>query len=257
MFRRIQIGWFAAVLLISSGTMARADFVTTVTLDTSALQSNASSNGPYTIDFQLNDGSFTGVANNTATISNVTFGGGSLTGSSPPLNVPAPVPGSDSTGDLSSTLTIQDGNGANGGFNEFQQSFNAGSSLSFKLDLTANTDSPSPPDEFTFSIFDKNGTQLANGPNYAFLTADIYATGPSITLAGGSVNGTSFAAPTDSNPVPEPSTLILLLSGAVCAGAAAVRKRRGVWKNLAAGLFVNRSEGGRVAHAKPAWFKSG
>ncbi len=220
MFRRIQFRWLAAALLILSGTMARADFITTVTLDTSALQANASSSGPYIIDFQLNDGSFAGDANNTATISNVTFGGGSIAGSAS-----TPVPGSDYSGDLSSTLTITDGNPGAGGFNEFQQAFNAGSSLSFLLDLTTNPDAGSS-DQFTFSILDNKGNELANAPSYAFVTADITGASPTITLSGGSVNGTSFDQPTYS-AVPEPSTLVLLLSGAIVAGASAVRKRRG------------------------------
>ena len=57
---------------------AQAQVVFHVSLDTSALTTLA---GPFSLDFQLNDGSGTGDANNTAILSHFTFGtGGSALG---------------------------------------------------------------------------------------------------------------------------------------------------------------------------------
>lgn len=228
MFRRIAFHWLAAVPLILGVPMARADYIAKVTLtDTTALQSNDSNFGPYIIDFQLDDGSLSGDQNNTAKISNVDLGGGSIAG--PPTTG---APGSDVSGSLAGTITITDGNGGSPffGVNDFQQSFHAGTSLSFDLDLTTNTEAS--PDAFSFSILDKNGNELANPPNGALLSITIDGVPPTITPDGGTVNGLPFNEPVISPLVstPEPSTLVLMLSGTVLAGAASARRRFGARK---------------------------
>jgi len=94
-----------AVLILAvlelTAPAARADYITTVTFDTSVLQSNLGQ-GPFAVLIELSDGSNgEGVNNNTATISNFDLHGGSLTPVSPPFG----LSGSGS-GDLGSSLKL-------------------------------------------------------------------------------------------------------------------------------------------------------
>lgn len=198
-----HLTWTATALALLSLTshLARADLVYNVTLDTSVLASNASQ-GPFAVDFELNDGSTgDGVNNNTATISTFTLTGGSLTSGT------SSSTGSVS-GDLSSTLTITD----NGFFNDFNQQFSPGSQLRFTLDLTTNVSTseaglgsnPGAPDQFSFTVYSNNFASTAS-----LLTIDITGPNPVVTTSGGSLgNGVSVAGPTVTS-VPEPSTFAL------------------------------------------------
>ncbi len=61
---------------------ARADAIYNVSLDTSSLIGNAA--GPFSLDFQFNDGSGTNDGNNTVTLTNFAFGGGGGEQAPPP-----------------------------------------------------------------------------------------------------------------------------------------------------------------------------
>jgi hypothetical protein len=202
----------ASVLAVS--TLASATPITFhVAVDTSPLVANAS--GPFAIDFLLTDGGG-GVAN-TATLFNFGFGGGAPLG-------PANLSGGAS-GNLSSTVTLND----SAFFNEFYQTFTAGSAFSFDVTLSRNVDSP-VPDAFSFAILDKNLLNIATtGPGDSLLLVNI----DSPTLGVANVQTFSAQAPfanvaaLASSPVPEPSSLVLLAVSFLVAGA-----RR--WQRLAA-----------------------
>ncbi len=196
MFRVFLLAGLTAGLL---AWPARADFTYDVTLNTSALFNNPSQ-GLFTVDFGLTDGSTgDGVGNNTATISNFNLNGGSLTSGTG-------NPSGSVSGNLSNTLTITDGSF----FNDFNQQFAPGTSLSFTLDLTSNV-SPSEtttPDEFAFTVYSNGLTAQAS-----LVTIDITGPNPSVSQSGGSLgNGAPVSAP-EVTSVPEPGTLVLGLLG--------------------------------------------
>lgn len=132
--------------------LASANTVT-VSLDTSALIGHPA--GPFSLDFQLTDGSATGDGNNTFTLTDFMFDTGSPSGS-PSLTGGA-------SGDLSTGVTLTDSSF----LSEFSQGFDPGNSLSFALQFTANLDPGGIPDEFAFEILDNTGTAL---PSTSFAT---------------------------------------------------------------------------------------
>jgi hypothetical protein len=221
--------WTAIVLALLSfaAPAARADMIYTVTLDTSVLASN-SSQGTFAVDFVLSDGgNLDGLNNNTATISNFTLTGGSLTSST------ASSTGSVN-GDLSSTLTITD----DGVYNDFNQQFTPGSLLSFTLDLTTNVSasegnsSLGAPDEFSFSVYSNNGTSA----NPSFVTIDITGPNPLVTPSGGSLNNEVSVPAPDVQPAlttPEPATrLLTLLALTLLTAARGWQRRREIITSL-------------------------
>src|SRR5260370_28684447 len=104
--------------ILLSASICRAGVVYDVSLNTSPLIGHAA--GPFSLGFQLNDGSGAGDANNTAILSAFQFGvGGSALGT--------PVLAGGATGSLASGVTITDSSF----FNAFSQQFNPGSLLQF------------------------------------------------------------------------------------------------------------------------------
>lgn len=206
----------ALALLFLSTTAAHADLIAyNVTLDTSLLAANKSSQGPFAVDFQLSDGSSgDGVNNNTATVSGFALTGGALTGSGNPTG--------SVSGDLSSGLTLSD----NGLLNDFNQAFTPGSSLSFVLDLTTNV-SPSEqttPDEFAFTVYSNNFTSLAS-----LAVIDISGPTPAVSSSGGSLgNGVLVPEPNVQPSVvtPEPASLTLFAVGVAALAAGRGWRRR-------------------------------
>lgn len=179
------------------------------TLNTAPLVSSPA--GPFSLDFQLNDGSGTNDGNNTASLSSFSFGaGGGPSGSASLIG--------GASGDLSSTVTIKD----KSFLNDFTQGFTAGSSLSFTLNLTTNVDAGSVPDEFTFAILDSTGSELpTKSPLNVFSLVNItsklqvqtFGSDPSRPpVAGGSPIDTGAPTATLVN-VPEPASFMLLAVG--------------------------------------------
>lgn len=202
---------FAATAALALASVASAQIQFNVQLDTSSLVSNPS--GPFTLDFQLNDGSGTGDANSWATISNITFGGGSAS-----AGTAWTIGGA--SGDLGSSVTLNDSDPL---LNDFTQGFTPGSWLSFTVSLSTNVDAGGTPDEFSFAILDGNFFNLptASLGSDTFVQVAIDSANPSI-LTAASLDGT-IPSPTVT-PVPEASTYGLM--GAALLGLVALKRRR-------------------------------
>lgn len=226
-----KIQFAAWILLMATAGIgpAQADTVFTVTLNTAPLVgSPGSSAGPFSLAFQLTDGSGLGDANNTATISDFQFGSVGSAGACPA----ACTVFGGASGDIGSTVVLTD----SGFFNALLEGFTPGDSLSFLVDLTTNLDSGSVPDAFAFSILDGSGFSVPTlDPSGAdtLLTVNLDSANPGIltyaTDASRLTNGVSLSigAPLVGPPVssvPEPNSLLLM--GAGIAGLAlTVRKR--------------------------------
>ncbi len=208
------------VLLLAAGT-SRATIIINFTFDTTALIGHTA--GPFSLNFQLNDGSGIGDANNTATIDNFNFGAGAPTG------LPFLVGGA--AGDLGSTVTITDSSF----LNIFTQGFTAGAVLGFRLTLTTNV-AGFVPDQFSMAILDSGGFEIPTMALYsfgtdAFIVIDIDSATPTVYTFASDLSRTPNAGGDPINipdPIPEPSTTWLTM-GALA--AAAVRKAIGAFFN--------------------------
>lgn len=181
----------AAVLLIAAQPPAYGNLVTTEILDTSALIGNPE--GPFSIAMLFTDGSGTGDGNNTVTLSNFAFGGGSAG--------PVSLLVGGASGDLTSSVSLSD----TSFFNEFISSFTPGTKLSFLLNLTTNQEIPAP-DEFSLLLLRGNGSPVPtadpSGLN-SLLTVEISSSQPTVT--------------TFPLAIREPATFLLLATALLCA----------------------------------------
>lgn len=190
--------------LLGATALAVVAQAVTVTLNTSSLAP-----GTYYVDFQLNDGTGNGNGNNTAVINSFNFGVGG-TATNDLIGAFGGV-----TGDLSSTVSLTDTDP----FNEFFQSFAAGSFLSFDLHLTNHPNAPAP-DIFGFAILDES---LFNLGTFSVGT-DQFLT---VELNGGALNYQAFAGVDGiaAPGVPEAGGTVLFASVALL-GLAGIRRRR-------------------------------
>jgi MYXO-CTERM domain-containing protein len=182
-----------------------------VNVDTRSLVGNPA--GPYALDFQLNDGSGWGDANNTAALTNFQFGNGSVIGSGSTFG--------GAGGDLGSGVWLTDSNPL---LNDFYQGFTPGSWLSFDLSLTTNVDGGGTPDLFSFAILDG---ALMNLPTESlgsdsFLEINLDSVSPSVATFA-SIDGLIIATAT---PVPEASSYGFGAAGLLALAGLARRYRR-------------------------------
>ena len=179
---------------LGAAALAVAAQAITVKLDTSSL-----AGGTYFVDFQLNDGTGAGNSNNTAILSDFQFGAGGLAYGDD-INLFGGASGS-----LFSSVTLTD----TAAFNDFLQSFKAGSFLSFELSLTNNYNAPAP-DSFSFALLDENWFNLGT---YS-LGTDQFVT---VDLTGSTLEYKSFAGVDGiaAPKVPEAGSTMLLVSAAL------------------------------------------
>ena len=158
-----------------------------VDVNTAGLAGNPGA--PFALDFQLIDGG--GAAANTVTLSGFTFGGGNPTGS-------ALLTGGAS-GSLLSSVTLTD----SAFFNEFYQTFDAGSTFGFDIFTTLNEEA-GIPDGFSFSILDKD---LVNIPTSGLGDSLVFfSITEGLTVSGvESGSGTGAYADVTTTVVPEAS----------------------------------------------------
>ena len=197
----LRVAWIFTCTAIAVST-ARADVIQ-IAVDTSSLAGNAS--GPFSLDFQLNDGSGNLAGPNTATLSNFVFTGRGPTGS-------ATLSGGV-TGSLSSSVTLNDSANV---FNEFYQGFSAGTTrISFTANLTTNIDPGLTPDAFSIAILNSSLANIrtndpSNGDTLLLLNIDkrVLAGSDLQTFTSTSPAGVTVSAAS----VPEPNSFGLLLT---------------------------------------------
>jgi hypothetical protein len=186
---------------------AHAGIIVNFTILTGALQGDPAA--PFSLDFQLNDGSGAGDANNTAVLSGFLFGAGGG-----PVGSAALAGGA--TGDLGSSVQITD----SGFLNEFTQGFTPGSQLQFQLFLSTNVDAGGTPDQFSLAILDSSGAQVPALSFFdVFVEIDLDSTNPTIqtfasdpsrnTVAGGAPINLAEPTFTSGSPTPEPGSIFL------------------------------------------------
>jgi len=199
--RRVTWAMFfvLALMLAMAQRQAHAGIINgSVSLDTSGLS------GPFELGFILTDGSATGDANNTVTLGNFGFGGGTAGAVDPLLTT------SGASGDFASGVTLIDSEF----FNVFASSFTPGSSLSFDFTLSTNVDAGGTPDQFFVALLQPDGTQITttdpSGAN-ALLLVNIDSAQPAFGTFASELTPApivTFAA-----TAPEPPSLVLLTIG--------------------------------------------
>ena len=198
-----------AAALVLTTAASQASFFH-VNINTAALNlAPASANGPFSLDFQFNDGGVLG--NNSATISNFTYGAGSATGSATLIG--------GALGNIGSTVTFDN----TSAFQELFQTFTPGAILGFDVSLTQNLDGATP-DGFVVAILDNNLLNITtNGLGDSLLLAEINTTNPIPTGSLSFGAGTGNYAGVTLTAVPEPGTALF---GAALLGACVTVRRR-------------------------------
>jgi hypothetical protein len=175
----------AAMLLVSLASHADSF---TVSLNTSPV-----SGSTLILLFQ-----FTGISDNSVVVDSLQYGvGGSAQGAATFTGGASANPG----GGFS--LTDSDFF-----FNSVEQQFVAGNSLSFKVNLTDNSDGFTP-DEFAFSLEGVNTTD----PGGALAVIDIGRAPLMFATSGNGNSSDQIGSPTITSAVPEPTTVVLLGTG--------------------------------------------
>ncbi len=141
-----------------------------------------------------------GGANTSIVMDLFNFGGGA------PIGAPVLVGGA--SGSLGSSVALNDASF----FADFTQHFQAGTQLAFRVNVVTTASGDPQPEGFQFSILDANGLPVA--------TTDPSGLGALLVgdISTGGTNLTQYAV----QPVPEPSSLVLVTAG----GFAAWVKRR-------------------------------
>lgn len=212
MNRRYVLAVIVAALLGAMHPRALFASSIAITLDTTALTvAPGDASGPFSLFFQLTDGSGLDDGNNTITIDSFAFGGGGATGS-------ATLEGGAS-GDLGSAVILKESSF----FNAFTQGFTPGGVLSFRLSMTTNVDAGGTPDAFAFSIFDATGSPIPTLDSTladALLVITFDSSNPAVLRFGTDPQRTAIAisapaADPIASAVPEPASVATLTTSLV------------------------------------------
>lgn len=170
--------------------------------------------GPFSLDFQFNDGSvFGGDGNNTVTVSDFNFYGGSWAGGGTAIG------GASSA---SGVVNITD----SAFLNEYFRAFTPGTSLSFKVSITTTVDVPAP-DQFSFAILDGALSEIStSGPGSEFVSVDVNSSNPIINKFGSTPGSLIQISAPVTTLVPEPATYLAGLGALGMLGLTAWWKRR-------------------------------
>jgi hypothetical protein len=190
----------ALMLAMAQQRPAHAGIINgSVSLDTSGLS------GTFELGLILIDGSATGDANNTITLTNFGFGGGSAGAVDPLLTT------SGASGDFASGVTLTDSEF----FNVFAETFTAGTLLTFDFGLMTNIDAGGTPDQFSLALLQSDRTRIpSSDPSGALLVVNIDSAQPG--FLGFATDLTPAPIVTFAATAPEPSTALLLaLAGAL------------------------------------------
>jgi hypothetical protein len=212
--------------LLALAASASAQLTFRVTVDTSTI-----AGGTYYMEFTLSDGQVVGLGtpdtNNSAAISNFSFGGGAAGAVLPP-NI------GNASGSAPGNISLADGDP--GGVADVAQAFTAGSSLSFDVFLTTNVDAGGVPEQFSFFLLDSSFAPIpttspgsAASPANAFVVVNV----TSSALTAANVRAFDSGPGTPGIPTstisavaaPEPGSLALLLPVMGTAGMV-IRKRK-------------------------------
>jgi hypothetical protein len=205
--RTIRFATLFTVLVLAlavAGAPGKADSFD-VSINTSSLS------GAQIIAFSLVNGG--GGVDNAVTLSDFAFGGGSPV---PPANY---LGTNGVSGDLGSTVTMDDSVSLYGGTALFAEDFDPGSTLSFLL-TTSNNFAGATPDAFAMSICDTSFNCYSDDPNTGAMLV-LNLTGETLTPASFTLNGASaqdLPAPVVtgvSAAAPEPLSALLLGFGVV------------------------------------------
>lgn len=188
---------------------ASASYAASYHIEVNTAGLGLSPSAPFSLDFQFNDGGV--LNNNTATVSNFNFFGGSAGGS--------PTLISGATGDIAAVVPSVTFNNS-GAFQELFQGFTPGTKLSFDVAMTTNLDGATP-DAFVFAILDNGLANIpTNGLGNSLVLVEINSTLPAVQTFAGTGEFASVTA------VPEPETFAMLLAGLGLVGAVVRRKQR-------------------------------
>jgi hypothetical protein len=214
--RAIGAAVLSAALLLALAPKGRATLTYTVGINTSPLVSNT--NGLFSLDFQLSSGSTFADSDNTVTLSNFIFSGGSAGAIS--------YTSGGESGSMASTVTLTTSDPQD---NELAQYFSAGTtSITFNVSETNNTDNPFD-DQFAVSLLDGGLNNVTttdpNGGNTLVLSN--LSTGETLASVGAyQTNGTE--APGVTAVVPEPASIATVLLGAASLLAWGAKRRRSI-----------------------------
>jgi hypothetical protein len=198
--------------------VSRADLVYYVTLNVATLTTNP--NGPFSLDLALSSGADTPDSDNTVTISNLAFTGGSVGA--------ATYSNGGESGSMSSSVVLTTSNFDN----ELAQSFsNTVTKITFSVDETSTTDNPYP-DQFSVAILDAGlGNIQTTDPSGAntLVLSNLNTAETLASVATYNSTATGEAPGVTTSAVPEPGSVLGIVCGLGGLGFRAWRRaRRGV-----------------------------
>ena len=197
----------ASLLLLAAPAQASLTYHATIN-GLSALASDPGN--PYSLDFTLLPGGSTTTGSNAVTLSNFTFTGGAVSGSST-------ITGTAS-GDFGSSATVSlTGNPA---YSDINQAFSSSTTaIGFDVNLSDTFFSGTTPDNFLVSLLDHNGIPLAttDGTASTLLSSDISSSDPSVVYNNialfSSTSPAGISMTLSAEAVPEPSRALLGMIG--------------------------------------------